>query len=133
MLSLSLIATANGSRAPRRTERLLQASAAGWPCLRQASSRVSFRFAPRLSNPQPNVPWVPRSTPLAGRPPFSSALQANAVDLQGVLVEIEAVGAADLALQGVDAGAHELGHAAALGADQVVVALAGFAGLYFTA
>src|SRR5688500_3829173 len=53
------------------------------------------------------------------------AADADAVDAQRVPARHEAVGAADLGLQGGDPRAHELDHPAAAGADEVVVVLAG--------
>src|SRR5690606_9208333 len=53
------------------------------------------------------------------------AAVAQAVDLQRAALGHEAVGAADLRLQGVDARADELDDAAAGAADEVVVLLAG--------
>lgn len=53
------------------------------------------------------------------------ARPADTEDLQLVLAALEAVGAADLAEQGGDAGADELDHPAAAAAGHVVVALAG--------
>jgi hypothetical protein len=47
------------------------------------------------------------------------------VDLQAVAARLEAVGAADLDLQGGDPGALELHHPVTAGADQVIVLLPG--------
>src|SRR5580693_2223148 len=76
----------------------------------RAASTPSRRLTISASSIQP---------PHLGR----SALLAAAVDLKLVDGGQEAVRAADLGLQRRDAGAHELHHPAAAGADQVIVAL----------
>src|SRR5258708_5681939 len=85
----------------------------------RAASTPSRRLTISASNMD-----APPLSGIAGHPLRLGAALAQAVDLQAVARRHEAVSAADLRLQRRDAGAHELHHAAAPGAYQVIVPLA---------
>src|SRR5690349_2193142 len=92
----------------------------------RAASTPSRRVTTRASNmqgssadPGPGGPGGNRDGNLD-----ASALVAETADLESVAGRHETMGAADLGLERGDAGAHELDHPAAAGADEVIVMLA---------
>src|SRR5258708_3165641 len=88
----------------------------------RAASTPSRRLTISASNM--DAPPLSGLAGIAGHSLRLGATLAQAVDLQAVARRHEAVSAADLSLQRRDAGAHELHHAAAPGAYQVIVPLA---------